>query len=401
MPAYSAYLRNLLLATVASGAVVGAVNLLIDPYGIFGSPAVDGLNQLKPASAERTRVVKPYFSDRMHAAAVIGGNSRPELGLDPESDCWPARLQPVFNAGIPGASIRTQSLYAMHASGDRTKRILQGVDFLDFIRRKSAGKPESAPLPPRTADESRLRIPGLMPADAAYWLQRTKDRLTALFSLSALGDSIYTVAAQRNKNASTRTPSGFNPARDYLDIIRTEGQHVLFAQKNRELRRGLQQAYVVEADDGSPGSGFTALRTLIAWSRQRDIKVTLFINPYHADYLANIEASGNWPVFETWKTMLTAMAAQEDVDLWDFNTVDAYTTESPPSAGNRENMLQWFWEPAHYRSTLGELMLATMLDQPCTDAHAKARFGVRLTRTTLEADLMQLREHLREYRSRD
>lgn len=107
----------------------------------------------------------------------------------------------------------------MHAVGTTASRLLQGVDFLDFVRRKEASPASGAGDSVASADKRRLYVPGLHPRDFDHHAQRAKDYLTALFSLSTLNDATYTVVTQRNPNTSTRTPSGFNPANDYLDII--------------------------------------------------------------------------------------------------------------------------------------------------------------------------------------
>jgi hypothetical protein len=391
------YLRIGLAAALFTGLVAAGLNYLTDPYGLFGTPRIVGFNYLEPASSERTRVVKPYLGGRMDAVTVIGGNSRPEIGLDPESACWSATRQPVFNAGIPGASFRLQTLYAMHAAGQRTVQMLHAIDFLDFVRRTDAA---SAPPPQaalRSADERRLVVPGLQPDDIDHWSQVAKDHLTSLFSLTALADSAYTVASQRNPNASTRTPAGFNPGNDYLDIIRHEGQHVLFVQKAGEMRKRLSHGFALDPNDGTPASGFTAMKHLIAWSRQQGIELTLFINPYHAEYLAMLNDARLWPLFDEWKRTISVIAAQEGVVVWDFNTVDAYSSEVTPAPGNRRDVLQWFWEPAHYRRELGELMLARMLKESCAPT-AGAPFGVKLEPNLIDKHLQQLGKAVKSYR---
>ncbi|MCW5642105.1 MAG: hypothetical protein KIT63_08430 [Rhodoferax sp.] len=395
MNAHIKYVRMLIVVAIAAAGLAATFNFLIDPYRLFGVGTRVGINALKPASAERMRVVKPYLAERFDAATVIGGNSRPELGLDTSSRCWPASHQPVFNAGIAGASFRMQALLAMHASGTTATRILHGVDFLDFIRPTDASPTQKSSEPAtESAHEQRLIVPGQHSRDWDYWTQRTGDQLKALFSLTTLADSVHTIAAQRNPNASTRTASGFNPANDYLDIVRTEGQHVLFAQKNRELASRLSREYRLDPDDGTDGDGFTALRRLIDWSKSRGIELTLFINPYHAEYLEGLERSGQWQLFEQWKQLLTDIAEGGGVALWDFNTLDAYASETPPAPGDRRTILRWFWEPAHYRSSLGDVMLERMLETTCGAAADSASFGARLSSSTLLDHLASLRRHM-------
>lgn len=393
--ATSSYLRVLgaTVLVVALGAT--AVNALIDPYRLFGTPEIRGLSRVKPASAERMRVAKPFMADRLHAATVIGGNSRPELGLNPLSACWPATATPVFNAGVPGASFRLQTEFAMHA-GATARQMLHGVDFLDFT---TTGAVAPGAEPARSPEQRRLSVPGRLPDDTSFWLQRTQDHLTSLFSLTALGDSVLTVASQRDPYASTRTAEGFNPGADYVGIVRHEGQSVLFAQKLREFSGQLERARMLEHVDGGSGTSFEALRQLIAWCREHDVKLTLFINPYHAQYFQAIRDSGKWPMFEQWKRAVSEIAEEGGVPLWDFNTMDAYATEAPPPPGDRRTVLRWFWEPAHYRPELGELMLARMLGQDCAGGPWPP-LGTRLDAGNVDAQLAELRARVAETSAR-
>tara|TARA_R110001583_G_scaffold184037_1_gene342946 strand:- start:4715 stop:5953 length:1239 start_codon:yes stop_codon:yes gene_type:complete len=395
------YLAAFLATAVVLALGTAFVNYRIDPYGIFGSPRTPGFNALKPASHERVRITKPYQAERAQPRTVIGGNSRPELGLDPDSPCWAAADRPIFNAGIPGASFRLQASYAKHALlQGRGSQLLMGVDLADFLidRRRTYPSAQVAPVtssPPLSSDEQRL-APQLTGAGQAEHLQqRTADRLTALFSLTTLGDSLATVAAQGNPDAATRLENGFNPARDFYPIVRSEGQHVLFEQKNQEIT-GLfgRPGLAIHDASGRAAPAFADLRGLLAWAKVQGIRVTLFINPYHVDYLATIYRAGLWPEMEAWKRELTAIAEQHNTPLWDFNTVDEYSTEPPPPRGDTRSMLRWFVEPAHYRSELGEKMIASMQGQTCDAVQGKAQFGVSLREAGLSNHLDALRAAL-------
>ena len=374
-----------------------ALNYLVDPYGLFGSRRIAGLNALKPAAAEKVRIAKPYMASREKPRVVIGGNSRPEMGLNPQSACWAEADQPVFNSAIPGADVFMQVRYVQHAAeSGLARRIVFGVDFLDFLvdASQATGRIDWNALG-RNFD-GRL-IPG---AEDGFSLpvsrQQAEDVFAGLFSLAAVGDSLSTVASQRDIHAATREANGFNPAQDYLPIIRSEGQAVLFMQKNAELRKRLQPVNLGVLDaNGQPAKPFLALRGMLEWARSRGIEVILFINPYHSDYLIQIEASGKWPLLEQWKRQLAGMAAEYAVPLWDFNTVDRYSTEAPPAPHDRRTVLRWFWEPAHYRQELGDIMLSSMLARPCSDP--SAGFGARVTQASLSPHLDKLRTDLSRF----
>lgn len=374
-------------------------NYLVDPYGLFGSRRIAGFNEIKPTATERVRVTKPYMASRAKPKVVIGGNSRPEIGLDPQSVCWPGAGQPVFNAAIPGADVFMQVRYVQHAVElGKAQRILFGVDFLDFLvdSTKATGKVDWE----RHAKsyDGRLRAESGTQSGTSVSLLQAEDMLGGLFSMVALGDSITTLAAQGDPLAATRREDGFNPALDYLPIIRNEGQAVLFMQKNAEVKKRLQQDDLGILDiDGGQTLPLLALRRLLQWAKSRDVEVVLFVNPYHSDYLLQIEASGKWPLLEEWKRQLAVAADEYAVPLWDFNAFDPYSTESPPSRNDRQSILKWYWEPAHYRQELGDLMLAAMLARPCGLHGDLPHFGVRITPATLQPHLDGLRSDMNRF----
>jgi len=379
--------------------LVAGFNLAIDPYAIFNVPRIEGFNANKPTAGERVRVAKPYMVEAAGAKTIVGGNSRPEMGIDPMSHCWAQEDLPVFNIGIPGASLRLQTEYIRHAvivTG--ATRVLLGIDFFDFLVSKRTLDRLDLDGPAR-GDALRLMHRAGSSDRLATFLQRTRDRLSGLFSLEALIDSVTTLAAQGNPNVSTRRPDGFNPGQDYLSIIATEGQAVLFEQKNRELasRLGGDNSVLHNFGQGS-SEPLEALKRFIEWAKAAKVEVTLFINPYHVDYLSLIAASGKWHFFEQWKLDLASIAAEQAVPLWDFNSIDSYSTQGPPAAGNRQDYLPWFWEPAHYRKELGDLMLATMDGANCEVPGASASLGALLSKKAIEIHLEGLRRGMADYR---
>lgn len=379
--------------------LVAGFNLAVDPYGIFGTPRITGFNAKKPAAAERVRVAKPYMAEAVHAKTIVGGNSRPEIGIDPLSPCWEKQHLPAFNTGIPGANLQLQLEYTRHAvSASGANRVLLGVDFVDFL----VGNKQIDRLDfgaPARGDALRLTYRTGSPDSARAYLQRTIDRLSGLFSLEALMNSMATIAGQGSPNASTRRPDGFNPANDYLSIIATEGQAVLFEQKNSELAdRLVGNGSILHNFGQSSSEPLEALKRFLDWANGEKVDVILFINPYHVDYLSLIAVTGKWHLFEQWKRDLAAVATEKAVPLWDFNSIDSYSTGAPPAAGNHKDHLPWFWEPAHYRKELGDLMLAKMEGTNCKVTGGSAPLGTLLSETTIDTHLDVLRRGMADFR---
>jgi len=380
--------------------LAAGVNYAVDPYALFGTPRIEGFNRLKPMAADRVRVVKPYQVLRQQPRTLIGGNSRPEMGLDPASGCWSEPERPVYNLAAPGVDLYLSLRFLQHAmEAGEVQRVFLGLDLLDFLRYPGKAVDYSTWQRQPSEYESRLTYAADGTPNTALVLTRLSDMLTGLFSLNGLADSMYTVASQAKGNLSTRREDGFNPARDYLDIISTEGQLVLFKKKNREILQVVSDPKLgIYRTGGEWSTIFETLRRFLRQAKRMGVDVVLFINPYHGEYLASIALVGKWPLLEAWKHRLLRLAREEGgVPLWDFNTLDRYSTEPPPTDGDLAGSLQWFWEPAHYKRELGELMLASMLERECVSA-AHAGFGQRLDERNLQDHLGKLALGLERYR---
>lgn len=72
------------------------------------------------------------------------------------------------------------------------------------------------------------------------------------------------------------------------------------------------------------------LERLLADLRAAGVRTTLFINPFHVDYLAVIRDAGLGPEMAAWKRALTRIAMADDaVTLWDFTTFSSLASERP------------------------------------------------------------------------
>ena len=104
-PAAARYLWAWVVSTLALLVAVAAVNLIVDPYGLFRIVDLPGLNRIKSQAGERAALFKRAGVERMRPAGLVLGNSRAEIGFDPESPAWPESARPVFNLALPGAGI--------------------------------------------------------------------------------------------------------------------------------------------------------------------------------------------------------------------------------------------------------------------------------------------------------
>lgn len=300
------------------------------------------------------------------------------MGLSPDSACWADSMKPVFNLAIPGLGFYAQTRLLQHAlENSGIKNVYFGIDFFDFIVNADAKK--SMRWPPHAGVfESRLLVNLDGEENNRHFSQSTKDRLLSLFTLNSFIDSVKTLITQGDTSLTTRTQNGFNPAQAYYrKIIKNEGQWVLFEQKNKEVLNTLtKNRYSIYREGSDTSENLEALKMIKALLIKRKINALFFINPYHADYLDSIKKSGNTHLFQQWKKEIARILnKQPTLPLYDFSVPSPYITEQPPQKSDRQSELTWFWEPAHYKLELGDIMLSQMLKATCT---SHPHFGKRL-----------------------
>ena len=375
------YLWAWVMSTLALLVAVVAVNLVVDPYGLFRIVDVPGLNRIKSQAGERAALFKRTGVERMRPASLVLGNSRAEIGFDPESPAWPESARPVFNLALPGAgtaAVADELAEALRSTSPRL--VVVGLDFLDF--RVDPSSDESFTAQPANADSTR----GL------------RDRAAALLTLNALADSLTTIRAQHEPYAASLTDAGFNPKRDYIGVSRREGYFAMFRQRDQENARAYVRGPKSVFQTGKrPAPAFDAVDNIIALARARGIALRLVLYPYHVHTLMLFQLTGLWPAYEDWKRELVgrvdAARGTMDVELWDFTGFSRYTDEQVPRPGDTLTELQWYWEAGHFKKSLGDLLLANMFDK----RNNHEQWGRQLTGRNLDELLRQQREAREDY----
>ncbi|MCP5153191.1 MAG: hypothetical protein H6983_03430 [Ectothiorhodospiraceae bacterium] len=322
-------------------------NLAVDPYGVYGAPEVPGLNARKPAAQQHAWVAKAARAERVLPRTLLLGNSRVDIGFDPESSAWADAPRPVFNMGVPGSGIDSQPGALTELEGHIPLAVLYiGLEFLDFLPRRGTQTGEISnawPAPP-------MRLtPRLITQTAA--------------SLGALGDSLYTVLVQDDPRTADMTPLGYNPFREYLGHVAREGHAALAAQKNASNIESMARL----SPDRWSARSLAALRTQLEHAARHGIRVVLFTFPYHAEMLETMALAELWTAFTLWKGLLVETVSRArktwpslDVALWDFAGYSPYTTEPFPPRGDTRTNMRWYWEPGHFKAELGTVMLRRM-----------------------------------------
>jgi len=311
--------------------VVALFNYAVNPFSIFESARVLGVNYIKPQSANRIAVFKKYQSIYFQPKTILVGNSRVEMGLNPEHIAL-SGYQPVYNLGVPGPAVRAQLSYAQHVvDNSNIETIILALDFRDFL------------------DQQRVKHSKLTPLE----INEFEDKIAALLSLDSLKASVATILSQKD-SVPNRLPNGFNPANEYREIINLEGQDALFEHQIRLLNSKLEGK---QYDSNKIQIEILILDKKITEWISNDIEVMLFINPYHADYYTTLEKHSLLSSFNHWRGLIVSIFSPK-INYCDFTPIGYEKSYDKLN----ENELKYFWEPTHYKRELGDIMIPMILN---------------------------------------
>lgn len=368
---WSAYLCWF-LATVATVIVLaGAFNVFVDPLGVFGSPRIRGLNAIKPYLDHHRELARWRSAQRLCADAGIFGNSRAEIGFDPENPNFSKAELLAFNHAIPGSAGMTvyhQLTWLKHIDC-MPKVIFLGVEFFDFLGGSQA-LPQSVFEP--------IAPPHL---DGTFFAE-------SVFSIAGLRDAIETMRVQRTNHPAMLTERGFNPLYNYIDEVEQSGHYALFRQRADENARIWQKkAHQLRPMNGAMSSDEQTLEAILSVASASGSATYLIIYPYHAQIRLMMERLGLGKLFSEWKKMLVKNTARYSknggtLEIWDFSGISPETTETVPSRGDRQTKLKHYWEAGHFKKELGDLVIARMLRQ-------EGSFGIKIDENNIDRWLVE------------
>lgn len=359
---YLAWMAATLAGTVIAS---GLFTSFIDPLGIVGAPRVTALNAKKPLLDHHHELARWRAAIRLCPKAGVFGNSRAEIGFDPEHPAFAARGVDGFNHAIPGTSINTAShqLEWLAHAGCSPRLVVLGVEFFDFL-----GGDAPQPEEPRVHAAPQL--------DASVLAE-------TVFSLTAIRDAMATVALQHSNHPALTTPRGFNPLHHYELEVARSGHNAMFRQRAQEsLKYWARKPRRLATATGGASADAMALETFLHRASAEADEVHLVIYPYHAQIRLMIERTELTDLYHQWKRELLAAAQRASgrrakVRLWDFSALGDETLESIPLPGDRRSRMTNYWEAGHFKKELGDRMLSQMLQ-------GQGGFGVLLEPAMLE-----------------
>ncbi|GEA02410.1 hypothetical protein KUL17_13070 [Alteromonas sp. KUL17] len=349
-----AFFTLILLVSVAT------INYFINPYLVFTSPRIEGINAIKADISNYIRQAKTYHPLNQKIDTLLVGNSRIEMGFNPTHRCLSSA---TYNLGIPGASVEMQVAFALNVlrQNDKVERVIMSLDFTDFIQEK--GRSPRSNFSYGGQDSLLFFIDGQPNPD--YWFHQLKDKYMALLSLDVTTSSIKTLLLQRDSSAN-RTEQGFNPALELANSTQVEGPHRIF-EHTKSMLKDILHNKAYEPVSFEANVNFRALQAIIDYTKANSIKLTLFVNPLHDSFYQIIDEAELNDDLTMWKTDINAFVAKNQLGehFYDFGKIEGITDEPYPTAKQVEP-LSWFWEPAHYNEKLGDKLIRSMTPRSCS-----------------------------------
>ena len=349
------FLRCLMGACFLGILAVISLVLVIDPYRIYRWIDVPGFNSVKPQPDRYQEQIKLSNVRASNANAFIFGNSRAEIGLNPEYEGFANAGLSVYNLALSGTriSVTLRELEFLKKSGIKPEFAVLGVEFLDYL----VNPDDHAPLASTSI------------ANNARDVNQLKWQFDALFSLTAVADSLKTLQIQKDDEAETISPRGQNPFLEYKKYVRQEGYYPIFQQRALEYAKTFtHKPQGLRFNSSGTSPELDGLRAVLAILASESKESHVIIYPYHAQILAMFEQTGLWPVFEQWKRalaveidLINTRDPNANITLWDFSGYSEIQCELIPEKSDKHAATHWYWEAGHFKQEYGNLMLAQIL----------------------------------------
>lgn len=366
MAIWSAGIFGLLLLTAA-------VNVVMDPYGLWRLIDRSGFNQQKEGVRSKIRFTKSLELPLRRPRTVLLGSSRVHDGLNP--DHFSPEQKPVYNMGVDLLRVREGLFLLRHVSANaHPECVIFGLDFFMF----NAAERMNPSLDPELTGR-RVRF---------------LDYVLPLLSINALGDSLRTLQISRAQpNRREFLSNGYRP-----------GTYVFYRLLDYpRIHDYTNWIFLSDEEYGTPyygrfwedGETYADLDEFMGLCRTSGIDCRFFISPAHCTLDGEgIRLAGLWENMEDWKRRLTVMAARHEVPLWDFSGYNLVTTE--PVRSPMAN----FWDSSHFTEAVGDRIIDRVAG-PEGPAGRPGDFGVRLSPDSVEAHLAAVRRAREAYVAED
>lgn len=132
---YNVILISLVLIPLS---LIGLLNFVIDPYGVFNTIVIQNLNYVKPELDKHQRLVKSAYVINYKPQKVLMGSSTVLNGLNPSKISIDKEIDTSYNLGISSVNMKEMKLYFEHLllNQPELKTVFLGLNFFMFNHNK-------------------------------------------------------------------------------------------------------------------------------------------------------------------------------------------------------------------------------------------------------------------------
>ena len=358
---------------------VSALNWLINPYDVFSSPVLAGINEYKVDVDKHARLSKIYQIERVKPDVVFLASSR---GISVPVDFFTNENEKGFNFSLPSASTFELLRMLQHAQQvNPLKRVVLALD------------EEFSDLTLVNYEDNRLLVNSDGSLNENSLTQRWQDYFASLLSLDALRSSVRTIKKQK------KSPVNMGQHQYFSERVHNAGGH---RQMFRTMEASLVNKY--NKATGCPGAEVhdcavdevrQVFYRIVEFSYSNDIELVIYFSPVHARYYEILMRLGQQHNIEEMKRFvvesieyLAGKYNKESFLIWDFSGYNEVTAEHVPEADNKQALMEWYWEGSHYTIATAELMFNKIGGQSeCCET-----FGRRIDSTNIEYHLQRIRQ---------
>ena len=332
---HNKFILSFFTITFLVGIIIFGIILLVDFLGIFNMPTFEGFNLKKPLIENHLRFYEAYQIIKHKPKTIFLGSSRVKCGFN--SHCVEKFVESdYYNAAISGVQFDEIFAYFEHALYNQPKlnHVFIGIDFYSFN--------DFVKVPSEFSDK-RLNKSYLIFPD-----------LKNFYSIQGLKSSLKTIRA-----------NWINEEGDIPEILKRP-----YAVLN-QLKVAWYKKYEISEDR------IEKFKKIVKTCKEKNIKLSVFINPVTSMYWEMIYQDGKWDTFEELKRRLC-----EIYPIYDFSGYNYINVEGTKDLGG-----EFYYEFTHFKPKVGEMILKKMngIEIEYSD------FGILLTPNTVEESLKKIR----------
>ncbi|MDA7818360.1 DUF1574 domain-containing protein [Sulfurimonas sp.] len=329
-------------------------NYIIDPYFVFNSSQINGLNTIKRNTVS-AKMSKFHTAKRSDAKIMLFGTSRTEhinpLYLKKYTD------NKIYNMALPGSGINSQAeniKYFVEKKGVTT--VFLGVDFFSFNPFHTDDKTESQNI--------------------RYKDDYTKDYMDSLLSIRTFRKSIKTLKDNlKSKKHNIDYYTGWRNYNDDYSHIEKEGN--IFIEKNviKQIKLYSSKRYNYNyppfKEPSSLEEPFRYLKQIQDICEKNNVKIYMFISPLYSRITDLIYSRGYDKSYHRWKKELSKYE-----NIYDFSGYNSITTD-----------ISNYIDGSHYQTKLAKFMFAKIFDDKSVDVPSD--FGIILSSKNIDKVLLE------------